>query len=81
MGNKTEDTPLALWATDILLEAHVIAPCPDHGFMRLHHSQQAVDYALSLAEHRKFSGKNRDQRRFAVENILDSLADECPACD
>ncbi|MEH2469273.1 hypothetical protein V1281_001476 [Nitrobacteraceae bacterium AZCC 2161] len=79
--NKNDRETLTNWATDLLLEAHAIAPCPDHGYLRLHHSHQAVDYALSMAEHRHFSGKNKKQRVEAVEKILDGLADTCPACD
>jgi hypothetical protein len=51
---------------------------PHHGYMRLRHSHHAVDYALSLAEHRTFSGKK--ERIAAVESVLDGLSDECPAC-
>lgn len=74
-------TSLSTWATDILLEAHAIAPCPDHGYLRLRHSHHALDYATSLAEHREFAGKTRKQRVKAVSKVLDGLADTCPACD
>jgi hypothetical protein len=80
---KTKDrtvTSLSAWATDILLEAHAIAPCPEHGYFRLRHSHHAVDYATSLAEYREFPGKTRKQRAKAVGKVLDSLADTCPAC-
>ena len=50
-----------------------------NGYMRLRHSHHAVDYAMSLAEHRKFSGKNKKERMAAVEHVLDGLGDECPA--
>jgi hypothetical protein len=53
---------------------------PHHGYMRLRHSHHAVDCALSLAEHRTFSGKNKKERITAVESVLDGLSDECPAC-
>lgn len=72
---------LSAWATDILLEAHVIAACPDHGYLRVRHSHHAVDYAFSLAEHRKFPGKNNKERVKAVNKVLDGLADTCPACE
>ena len=77
---KTDEETSRWWATDLLLEAHAIAPCHDHGYMRLRHSQHAVDYAISLAEHRKLSGKNKRQRVAAVEDVLDELGDACPAC-
>lgn len=79
--NGNDGETLSMWATGILLEAHAIAPCPDHGFLRLRHSHHAVDYALSIAEHRRFSGKNKKQRMKAVEKVLDDLSDTCPACD
>ncbi|MGM4895970.1 hypothetical protein [Tardiphaga sp. 839_C3_N1_4] len=50
-------------------------------YMRLRHSHHAVDYARSIAEHRKFSGKNKEQRVKAIEKVLDGLADTCPACE
>jgi hypothetical protein len=77
---KKKADRLELWARDLLLEAHAIAPCAEHGYMRLKHSHHAIDYALSLAEHRKFPGKNKKQRHAAVEEVLDGLADTCPAC-
>jgi hypothetical protein len=80
MSKKKAESSLEMWAADLLMEAHAIEPCQDHGYKRLRHSYQAVGYALSLAEHRKFSGKNKKERVAAVESVLDSLSDECPAC-
>jgi hypothetical protein len=77
---KKIESTLEMWAADLLMEAHAIAPCHDHGYMRLQHSHRAIDYALSLAEHRKFSGKNKKERVAAVESVLDGLSDDCPAC-
>lgn len=57
MPKKKTERTLEMWAADLLMEAHAIAPCHEHGYMRLRHSHHAVDYAMSLAEHRKFSGK------------------------
>lgn len=78
MPKRKTEHELEMWAADLLMEAHAIAPCPDHGYMRLRHSHHAVDYALSLAEHRTSSGKK--ERIAAVESVLDGLSDECPAC-
>jgi hypothetical protein len=80
MPKRKTEHELEMWAADLLMEAHAIAPCPDHGYTRLRHSHHAVDYALSLAEHRTFSGKNKKERIAAVESVLDGLSDECPAC-
>ena len=79
--SNNDKKTLEYWATDLLLEAHAAVPCPDHGYMRLRHSHHAVDYAIDLARHRKFSGKNEEERVAAVEAALDNLADTCPACD
>jgi hypothetical protein len=79
--NKNDAETLSMWATNILLEAHAIAPCADHGYLRLRHSHHAVEYARSIAEQRKFSGKNKKERLKAIDKVLDGLADTCPACD
>lgn len=78
---KKDRESLEWWATDLLLEAHAIAACPDHGYMRLRHSHHAVEYARGLAEHRKVSGHNVKERVAALEAVLDGFADACPACD
>jgi hypothetical protein len=79
--NANKSQTLEMWATDLLLEAHAIYACPDHGYMRLRHSHHAVDYAKDLAEHRKFSGKNKRERVCAIEKVLDGLGDSCSGCE
>jgi hypothetical protein len=79
--SKNDRETLEMWATDLLQEAHAIVACPDHGYMRLRHSQHAIDYARDLAKHRKFSGKNKKERVAAVEDVVDGLGDACPGCD
>jgi hypothetical protein len=69
------------WATRILLHAHAIAPCADHGYMRLRFSHQGLDYAHALAEHDPYPGKSNVKCLEAVDAAFDSLGDECPACD
>lgn len=78
---KSKNTTIEIWATDLLLEAQAIVPCPEHGYMRLRHSHHAVDYALDLTKDRKLSGTTRKDRIAAVEHALDGLGDTCPACD
>jgi hypothetical protein len=68
------------WATRILLHAHAIAPCPDCGFMKLKFSHQGLDYAHALAEHDRYPGKSKVKCIEAVDEIFDSLGDECPGC-
>lgn len=69
------------WATRILLHAHAIAPCPDHGFMRLKFSPSGIDYAHALAEHNRYPGFSKLKCVEAVDAAFDSLSDDCPACD
>lgn len=71
---------LEQWATRILLHAHAIAPCPEHGYMRLRFSHQGLDYAHALAEHERYPGMSKAKCIEAVDQLLDCLSDECPAC-
>jgi hypothetical protein len=47
MPKRKTENELEMWAADLLMEAHAITPCPDHGYMRLRHSHHAVDYAVT----------------------------------
>lgn len=47
---KNDKETLEMWATDLLQEAHAIVACPDHGYMRLRHSQHAIDYCARSGE-------------------------------
>lgn len=38
-----------VWAAQVLLHAHSIASCPDHGFMPLTVDRTSLDYAHALA--------------------------------
>ena len=69
------------WATRILLHAHAIVPCPDHGFMRLQLGHHGIDYAHALAEHDRYPGLSKIKCVEAVDTAFDSLSDRCPACD
>jgi hypothetical protein len=83
MPKDTNDAAtLFIWVTDILLEAHAIVPCLDHGYLLpqvLHYSQHAAGYPSSTAQHREFLSKNKKQRMKAVEKRLGGLAYACPA--
>lgn len=72
---------LADWATGVLLHAHAIAPCPDHGFMKIVHSRNGLDYAHALAEHQPYPGKSKASCVIAVDEVFDSFGDQCPACE
>lgn len=68
------------WATRILLHAHAIAPCPEHGYMKLRFSHQGMDYAHALAEHDPYPGKSKVKCVEAVDGLFNELLDECPGC-
>ena len=68
------------WASRILLHAHAIAPCPEHGFMRLKFSHAAIDYARALASQEPFPKLGRTKSVAALDQFLDGLGDDCPAC-
>jgi hypothetical protein len=81
-GRSTTGTKgLGDWATQILLHAHAIMPCPEHGFMRIKDSHRALDYAHALAEHQPFPGKSKTLCRRAIDDVFEGLGDRCPGCD
>ena len=68
------------WATRILLHSHAIAPCSEHGFMRLRYHHAALDYAHALAAADPLPGKSKAKSAEALDEFLDGLGDDCPAC-
>jgi hypothetical protein len=68
------------WASNILLHAHAIAPCPEHGFMRLRFHHAAIDYAHALAATDPLPGTSKAESVAALDDYLDGLSDDCPAC-
>jgi hypothetical protein len=68
------------WASKILLHAHAIAPCPEHGFMRLRFHHAAIDYAHALAASDPLPGKSKAKSAETLDQFLDGLSDDCPAC-
>lgn len=77
-GKKVE-SPDA-WATRILLHSHAIAPCAEHGFMRLRFHHAALDYAHALAAADPLPGKSKAKSAETLDEFLDGLSDDCPAC-
>ena len=68
------------WATRILLHSHAIAPCSEHGYMRLRFHHAALDYAHALAAADPLPGKSKAKSAEALDEFLDGLGDDCPAC-
>lgn len=76
---KTAESPEA-WATRILLHSHAIAPCAEHGYMRLRFHHAALDYAHSLAAADPLPGKSKAKSAETLDEFIDGLGDDCPAC-
>jgi hypothetical protein len=68
------------WAAQILLHAHAIAACPEHGFMRLKFDHTSLDYAHALAAAAPYPGKSKASSAAIPDEYLDGTGDECPAC-
>lgn len=78
-ASKKTESPDA-WATRILLHSHAIAPCAEHGFMRLRFHHAALDYAHALAAADPLPGKSKAKSAETLDEFLDGLSDDCPAC-
>ena len=76
---KTGESP-DVWATRILLHSHAIAPCAEHGFMRLKFHHAAIDYAHALAAADPLPGKSKARSVEMLDEFIDALGDDCPAC-
>jgi hypothetical protein len=68
------------WASQILLHAHAIAPCPEHGFMRIKFSHAAIEYARALASREPHPKLGKSKSVAALDEFLDEVGDDCPAC-
>jgi hypothetical protein len=68
-----------VWAQQILLHAHAIAACPEHGFMRLKFDHTSLDYAHALAA-AAFPGMSKAKSAALLDDYLKGIGDECPAC-
>ena len=76
---QTTESPEA-WATRILLHSHAIAPCAEHGYMRLRFHHAALDYAHALAAADPLPGKSKAKSAATLDDFIDGLGDDCPAC-
>ena len=78
-ASKHAESPEA-WATRILLHSHAIVPCAEHGYMRLRFHHAALDYAHALAAADPLPGKSRAKSAETLDEFIDGLGDDCPAC-
>jgi hypothetical protein len=68
------------WAAQILLHAHAITSCPEHGFMRLKFDHTSLDYAYALAAAAPYPGTSKAASAAILDDCLSGIGDECPAC-
>lgn len=78
-ASKQAESP-EVWATRILLHSHAIAPCAEHGFMRLRFHHAALDYAHALAAADPLPGKSKAKSAEVLDEFIDGLGDDCPVC-
>jgi hypothetical protein len=68
------------WAVAVLLEAHAIRECEDHGWMRDRADPHARDRAILVAEQDPPAGVSVEQAIKAIKDALSSIGDTCPEC-
>ncbi len=68
------------WALGILLEAHAVTQCHEHGHMRDRTDPHAWDHARDIARQEPFPGTSPDKAVAAVDEVMRSIGDTCPEC-
>jgi hypothetical protein len=68
------------WALGVLLEAHAIKECDEHGHMRDRSDPHALEHAREMAVHHPFPGTSPDQSLAAIDEVMSSIGDTCPEC-
>lgn len=68
------------WAIGVLIEAHAIAECQEHGHMRDHSDPHAWDHARDIARTDPFLGSSPDETVTAIDDIMNGIGDTCPEC-
>jgi hypothetical protein len=84
MVTTTERRPatrtLRGWAISVLLDAHAIRECGDHGWMQDRTDPHAREHALDIARSDPPPGATPKAAAVAVSEVLDSIGDACPEC-
>jgi hypothetical protein len=65
----------------VLIEAHAIAECQEHGHMRDHSDPHAWDHARDVARTDPFLGSSPDEAVAAIDDIMNGIGDTCPECN
>jgi hypothetical protein len=68
------------WALGVLLEAHAIRECDEHGHMKDRADPHALEHAHEIARHQPFPGSSPDQAVAAIDDVMQSIGDTCPDC-
>ena len=68
------------WAISVLLDAHAIRECEEHGWMIDRADPHARERAIAVAREDPPSDLPPDQAVAAVQDVLDSIGETCPEC-
>jgi len=69
------------WALGVLLEAHAIRECDEHGHMKDRSDPHALEHAREAARVEPFPGTAPDQAVAAIDEVMRSIGDTCPGCN
>jgi hypothetical protein len=68
------------WAIGVLLETGTIRECEDHSYMKDRSDPHARAAAFRIASEHPFPGTSPEEAALALNDVLDSIGDTCPAC-
>lgn len=68
------------WALGVLLEAHAIRECDEHGHMKDRTDPHALEQAREIARQEPFPGTSSEQSLAAMDEVMNSVGDACPEC-
>jgi hypothetical protein len=68
------------WAIGILLEAHAIRECDEHGHMKDRTDPHALEHAREIARHDPYPGTPVAQAVAEIDDVMTSIGDTCPEC-
>ena len=77
---RTATRTLRGWAISVLLEAHAIKECGDHGWIQDRADPHAREHALDIALNEPPLGVAPKAAAVAVSEVLDTIGDTCPEC-
>jgi hypothetical protein len=64
----------------VLLEAHAIRECYEHGHMKDRTDPHALEHAREIARQEPFRGTSSEQSLAAIDEVMNSIGDTCPEC-